>query len=178
MEIQDYEVKNPLVHVFFCSIFSLSCSMFELIICEVLDLFDARHRSFFLSFLSFFLPFSVDGTAALGYLHGDWTWCYCWCCLSWWCLPTCSTSLCRLQVRALRVACLCVADACATGWLRARAVPISAALEVVFLYAFHSIRNPLTGAYGPQLALLSSFQSTALERQGESAYARGRSVLD
>jgi hypothetical protein len=54
MEIQDYEVKNPLVHVFFCSIFSLSCSMFELIICEVLDLFDARHRSFFLSFLSFF----------------------------------------------------------------------------------------------------------------------------
>lgn len=42
MLFKDYEAKDPIVQFLFCSTFTLSCSMFQLIIFEILGFLESR----------------------------------------------------------------------------------------------------------------------------------------
>ena len=44
---KDYEINNKTVQVFFSATFSLSCTMFELIIFEILDVMNNRYEFVF-----------------------------------------------------------------------------------------------------------------------------------
>lgn len=65
---RDYEVQHTLVQLLFSVTLSLSCSMFELIILEILGYFDASSRYFYwkttiyimLAMLIFILPFCIS----------------------------------------------------------------------------------------------------------------------
>jgi hypothetical protein len=42
---KDYEAKDPIVQFLFCSTFTLSCSMFQLIIFEIVGFLDSKYAT-------------------------------------------------------------------------------------------------------------------------------------
>lgn len=55
---KDYEVRNNTVRLVFAATFALSCTLFELIIFEIVDLFD-RKWVFYYSYIGFVLVLRI-----------------------------------------------------------------------------------------------------------------------
>ncbi|XP_044751698.1 Golgi pH regulator [Coccinella septempunctata] len=54
---KDYEVRHVMIQLLFCITLTLSCTMFELIIFEILEMLDSSSRFFYWYFMLYFLLF-------------------------------------------------------------------------------------------------------------------------